>query len=56
MMLIFYISEQVKRPGAMQKKIAVDSRVMKKQLDELVEYGFADKYLLVSRVNQKTQL
>jgi DNA-binding HxlR family transcriptional regulator len=43
LMLIYYISEQVKRPGALQKKIGVDRRVMNKQLDELVKYGFVDK-------------
>jgi len=44
LMLIYYISEQIKRPGALQKKIAVDRRVMNKQLDELVKYGFVDKF------------
>jgi DNA-binding HxlR family transcriptional regulator len=43
LMLIYYISEEVKRPGALQKKIAVDRRVMNKQLDELVKDGFVDK-------------
>jgi len=43
LMLIFYISEQIKRPGALQKVIAVDRRVMNKQLAELVKYGFVDK-------------
>lgn len=33
----------IKRPGALQKKIAVDRRVMTKQLDELVQHGFVDK-------------
>ena len=43
LMLIYYISEGLKRPGALQKKIAVDRRVMNKQLDELLKYGFVDK-------------
>jgi len=43
LMLIYYISEGIKRPGALQKKIAVDRRVMNKQLDELLKYGFVDK-------------
>jgi DNA-binding HxlR family transcriptional regulator len=43
LMLIYYISEEVKRPGALQKKIAADRRVMTKQLDELVQHGFVDK-------------
>jgi DNA-binding HxlR family transcriptional regulator len=43
LMLIYYISEDIKRPGALQKKIAVDRRVMNKQLDELVKDGFVDK-------------
>ena len=43
LMLIYYISEGIKRPGALQKKIVVDRRVMNKQLDELQKYGFVDK-------------
>jgi DNA-binding HxlR family transcriptional regulator len=43
LMLIYYISEDVKRPGALQKTIAVDRRVMTKQLNELVQHGFVDK-------------
>ncbi len=43
LMLIYYISEEIKRPGALQKKISVDRRVMTKQLDELVEHGFVNK-------------
>ena len=43
LMLIYYISEKVKRPGALQKKIGADRRVMNKQLDDLVKYGFVEK-------------
>ncbi len=43
LMLIYYISEGIKRPGALQKKIDVDRRVMNKQLDELLKYGFVNK-------------
>lgn len=43
LMLIYYISDGVKRPGALQKKISADRRVMTKQLDELVKDGFVDK-------------
>jgi DNA-binding HxlR family transcriptional regulator len=43
LMLIYYISEEVKRPGALQKTMAVDRRVMTKQLNELVDHGFVDK-------------
>ncbi len=43
LMLIYYISEDVKRPGALQKTMAVDRRVMTKQLDELVQHGFVEK-------------
>ncbi|WP_262509991.1 winged helix-turn-helix transcriptional regulator [Chitinophaga ginsengisoli] len=50
LMLIYYISEQVKRPGALQKKIAVDRRVMNKQLDELVKYGFVDKFSFDTKI------
>jgi len=50
LMLIYYISEDVKRPGALQKKIAADRRVMNKQLDELVQHGFVDKFSFDTRI------
>jgi DNA-binding HxlR family transcriptional regulator len=50
LMLIYYISEDIKRPGALQKKIAVDRRVMNKQLDELVKYGFVDKFSFDTKI------
>jgi len=43
LMLIYYISDGIKRPGALQKKLAADRRVMTKQLDELAKDGFVDK-------------
>ncbi|KLT64768.1 helix-turn-helix domain-containing protein [Pedobacter sp. BMA] len=43
LMLIYYISEDIKRPGALQKTIAADRRVMTKQLNELVLHGFVEK-------------
>jgi DNA-binding HxlR family transcriptional regulator len=43
LMLIYYISEGIIRPGALQKKIAADRRVMTRQLDELVQDGFITK-------------
>lgn len=49
-MLIYYISEEVKRPGALQKKIAVDSRLMNKQFDELMKYGFVDKFSFDNKI------
>lgn len=50
LMLIYYISEDIKRPGVLQKKIAVDRRVMTKQLDELVKYGFLDKISFYTKI------
>jgi DNA-binding HxlR family transcriptional regulator len=50
LMLIYYISDGVKRPGALQRKIAVDRRVMNKQLDELVQHGFVDKFFFDSKI------
>lgn len=50
LMLIYYISDGVKRPGALQRKIAVDRRVMNKQLDELVQHGFVDKFSFDSKI------
>lgn len=49
-MLIYYISAEVKRPGALQKKIGVDRRVMNKQLDELVKNGFVDKFSFDTKI------
>jgi DNA-binding HxlR family transcriptional regulator len=43
LMLIYYISDGIIRPGVLQKKIAADRRVMTKQLDELVQDGFITK-------------
>jgi DNA-binding HxlR family transcriptional regulator len=43
LMLIYYISDGIQRPGALQKKLAADRRVMTRQLDELVKDGFVDK-------------
>jgi len=43
LMLIYYISDRIKRPGALQKKTGADRRVMTRQLDELVNDGFVDK-------------
>jgi DNA-binding HxlR family transcriptional regulator len=50
LMLIYYISVGLKRPGALQKKIAVDRRVMNKQLDELVQHGFVEKVSFDTKV------
>lgn len=43
LMMLFYISEGIIRPGALQKKISADRRVMTKQLDELLRDGFITK-------------
>ncbi len=43
LMLIYYISDGIIRPGALQKKIGADRRVMTNQLDELVQDGFITK-------------
>ena len=43
LMLVYYISEGIIRPGALQKKTAADRRVMTRQLDELVQDGFITK-------------
>jgi DNA-binding HxlR family transcriptional regulator len=50
LMLIYYISEEVKRPGALQKTMAVDRRVMAKQLNELVYHGFVDKFSFDTKI------
>jgi DNA-binding HxlR family transcriptional regulator len=50
LMLIYYISEDIKRPGALQKKIDVDRRVMTKQLDELVQHGFVNKFSFDTKI------
>jgi DNA-binding HxlR family transcriptional regulator len=43
LMLIYYISDGLVRPGVLQKKIGADRRVMTRQLDELVQDGFITK-------------
>jgi len=50
LMLIYYISEEVKRPGALQKKMAVDRRVMTRQLNELVYHGFVNKFSFDTKI------
>jgi DNA-binding HxlR family transcriptional regulator len=50
LMLIYYISDGVNRPGALQKKIGVDRRVMNKQLDELLQHGFVNKISFDSKI------
>ena len=50
LMLIYYISEDIKRPGALQKKIDADRRVMTKQLDELVQHGFVNKFSFDTKI------
>lgn len=50
LMLIYYISEEVQRPGALQKKMAVDRRVMTRQLNELVQHGFVDKFSFDTKI------
>jgi DNA-binding HxlR family transcriptional regulator len=50
LMLIYYISVDIKRPGALQRKLAADRRVMTKQLDELVKYGFVDKFSFDTKI------
>ena len=50
LMLIYYISEEVKRPGALQKILGVDRRVMTKQLNELVHHGFVDKFSFDTKI------
>ena len=40
----------VKRPGALQKILGVDRRVMTKQLNELVHHGFVDKFSFDTKI------
>lgn len=44
LMLVYYISQNLKRPSELQRKIPnADRRVMDKQLQELVLHGFINK-------------
>ena len=44
LMLVYYISQNLKRPSELQSKIPnADRRVMDKQLQELVLHGFINK-------------
>lgn len=51
LMLIYYISQNFKRPGELQRKIPnADRRVMDKQLQELVLQGFINKKAFDTKV------
>ncbi|GAA4326905.1 helix-turn-helix domain-containing protein [Mucilaginibacter gynuensis] len=51
LMLIYYISAGLKRPGELQRKIhTADRRVLTNQLNELVKHGFVDKTIYDTKV------
>ena len=51
LMLIFYISAGLKRPGELQRKIGTaDRRVLTNQLNELVKHGFVDKKVFDTKI------
>lgn len=51
LMLIYYISSGLKRPGELQRKICTaDRRVLTNQLNELVKHGFVDKAIFDTKV------
>lgn len=51
LMLIYYISSGLKRPGELQRKIrTADRRVLANQLNELVKHGFVDKAIFDTKV------
>src|SRR6218665_491560 len=51
LMLVYYISKNVKRPSELQRKIPnADRRVMDKQLQELVLHGFINKKTFNTKV------
>ncbi|MBS7565354.1 helix-turn-helix transcriptional regulator [Mucilaginibacter sp. Bleaf8] len=51
LMLIYYISTGLKRPGELQRKIGTaDRRVLANQLSELVLHGFVSKVIYDTKV------
>lgn len=51
LMLVYYISQNIKRPSELQRVIpTADRRVMDKQLQELVLHGFIKKQTFNTRV------
>ena len=51
LMLVYYISKNLKRPSELQRKIPnADRRVMDKQLQELVLHGFINKKTFNTKV------
>jgi DNA-binding HxlR family transcriptional regulator len=51
LMLVYYISQNLKRQSELQRKIPnADRRVMDKQLQELVLHGFINKKAFVTKV------
>lgn len=51
LMLVYYISQNLKRPSELQRKIPnADRRVMDKQLQELVLHGFINKKAFDTKV------
>lgn len=51
LMLVYYISKNLKRPSELQRKIPnADRRVMDKQLQELVLHGFIHKKTFNTKV------
>lgn len=51
LMLVYYISKNLKRPSELQRKIPnADRRVMDKQLQELVMHGFINKKTFNTKV------
>jgi DNA-binding HxlR family transcriptional regulator len=51
LMLVYYISKNLKRPSELQRKIPnADRRVMDKQLQELVLHGFLNKKAFNTKV------
>ncbi|WP_312398789.1 helix-turn-helix domain-containing protein [Sphingobacterium sp.] len=51
LMLVYYISQNLKRPSELQRKIPnADRRVMDKQLQELVLHGFINKKTFHTKV------
>lgn len=51
LMLVYYISQNLKRPSELQRKIPnADRRVMDKQLQELVLHGFINKKTFDTKV------
>lgn len=50
LMLIYYIHDGCRRPGALHRKIGADRRVLNNQLHELLRHRFVEKVVFETKI------